>query len=169
MIRKAVPADLVQIEKVLEAVKADMQKNNIDQWDSEYPNKEILNRDIQSQVGWVSDENGEIISYMVLNESCDEEYNLLRWKYASPFLIIHRLFVSPSAQGKGVSSTMIKYAEQYAFENNYHSIRLDAFSLNETANVVYLKKGYELVGTVTFRKGIFNCYEKAIHSNHLQK
>ncbi|MDV7695550.1 GNAT family N-acetyltransferase [Chryseobacterium soli] len=162
MIRKAVPADLVQIEKVLEAVKADMRNNNIDQWDAEYPNKEILERDIESQVGWVSVENGEILSYMVLNESCDEEYNLLSWKYSSPFLIIHRLFVSPSAQGKGVSSTMIQYAEQYASENNYHSIRLDAFSLNETANLVYLKKGYEFVGTVIFRKGVFNCYEKAI-------
>ncbi|MFP3599136.1 GNAT family N-acetyltransferase [Chryseobacterium sp. SIMBA_029] len=162
MIRKAVPADLVQIEKVLEAVKADMHNNNIDQWDAEYPNKEILKRDIESQVGWVSVENGDILSYMVLNEFCDEEYNLLSWKYSSPFLIIHRLFVSPSAQGKGVSSIMIKYAEQYASENNYHSIRLDAFSLNETANLVYLKKGYEFVGTVTFRKGIFNCYEKAI-------
>lgn len=162
MIRKAVPADLVQIEKVLEAVKTDMQKNNIDQWDAEYPNKDILKKDIESQVGWVFAENGEILSYMVLNESCDEEYNLLSWKYTAPFLIIHRLFVSPSAQGRGVSSTMIKYAEQYAFENNYHSIRLDAFSLNETANLVYRKKGYEFVGTVTFRKGIFNCYEKAI-------
>jgi len=162
MIRKAVPADLVQIEKVLEAVKADMHNNNIDQWDEEYPNQEILKQDIESQVGWVFVENGDILSYMVLNESCDEEYHLLSWKYISPFLIIHRLFVSPSAQGKGVSSMMIKHAEEFASENNYHSIRLDAFSLNETANWVYLKKGYEFVGTVTFRKGIFNCYEKAI-------
>ncbi|KFF11325.1 acetyltransferase [Chryseobacterium soli] len=162
MIRKAIPADLFQIEKVLEAVKADMHNNNIDQWDAEYPNKNILKRDIESQVGWVLTENGEIVSYMVLNESCDEEYNLLSWRYASPFLIIHRLFVSPLVQGKGVSSTMIQYAEQYAFENNYQSIRLDAFSLNETANLVYLKKRYEFVGTVIFRKGVFNCYEKAI-------
>ncbi|WP_228459008.1 hypothetical protein [Chryseobacterium bernardetii] len=26
----------------------------------------------------------------------------------------------------------------------------------------YVKKGYEFVGTVRFRKGIFNCYEKAV-------
>lgn len=48
---------------------------------------------------------------------------------------------------------MIKYAEQYASENNYRSIRLDAFSINEPANAVYLKKGHEFVGTMMFRKG----------------
>lgn len=162
MIRKAVPEDLIQIEKVLEDVKKDMYENGIDQWDSEYPNKEIISQDIQSQVGWIFTEDGVVLSYMVLNESCDEEYNLLMWKYASPFLVIHRLFVSPLAQGKGISSMMIRHAEEYAGENKYRSIRLDAFSLNETANLVYLKKRYEFVGTVTFRKGIFNCYEKVI-------
>lgn len=162
MVRKSVFGDLDKVEKVLEEVKADMYESGIDQWDADYPNKDILKHDIQRQIGFIYIENGEVLSYMVLNESCDNEYDALQWKYASPFLVIHRLFVSPSAQGKGISSKMIKYAEQYALENNYRSIRLDAFSLNKTANAVYLKKGYEFVGTVIFRKGIFNCYEKLI-------
>lgn len=162
MIRKSVSNDLIKIEKVLEDVKAHMCIKGIDQWDSEYPNKDILKQDIKHKAGYIYIENGEILSYMVLNESCDKKYNLLTWKYASPFLVIHRLFVSPSAQGKGISSKMIKYAELYALENSYRSIRLDAFSLNEIANAVYLKKEYEFAGTVIFRKGLFNCYEKAI-------
>jgi GNAT superfamily N-acetyltransferase len=162
MIRKSLFDDLVTIEKVLEDVKADMNSNGIDQWDSEYPNRKILKQDIEHQVGYVYVENEKVLSYMVLNESYDKEYDLLTWKYGSPFLVLHRLFVSPTAQGKGISSKMIKFAEQYARENGYNSIRLDAFSLNQTANMVYLQKGYELVGTVTFRKGVFNCYEKAI-------
>ncbi|CAH0207549.1 hypothetical protein [Chryseobacterium sp. Bi04] len=55
---------------------------------------------------------------------------------------------------------MIQYAEEFARRNQYPSIRFDAFSMNDTANAVYTKKGYDLVGTVRFRKGIFNCYEK---------
>ena len=43
---------------------------------------------------------------------------------------------------------MIKFAEQYALENSYSSIWLYAFSLNEIANAVYLKKGYELAAKV---------------------
>ncbi|MGL4581738.1 MAG: GNAT family N-acetyltransferase, partial [Flavobacterium sp.] len=83
------------------------------------------------------------------------------------FLVIHRLFVSPMAQGKGISSQMIQYAEQYAQTNKYASIRFDTYSLNNTANAVYLKKGYTLVGTVQFRKGVFNCYEKEIVKTEL--
>jgi len=59
---------------------------------------------------------------------------------------------------------MIQYAEEYGKTNKYASIRFDAYSLNNTANAVYLKKGYNtLVGTVQFRKGVFNCYEKALY------
>ncbi|SDK56477.1 Acetyltransferase (GNAT) family protein [Pedobacter sp. ok626] len=163
MIRKAMPNDLDIIEEVLEDVKSRMYDDGIDQWDADYPNKDILKQDIQRQVGYVYIENNELLSYMVFNESCDKEYYLLMWKYPSPFLVIHRLFVSPLAQAKGISTKMIRFAEQYAIEHNYLSIRLDAFSLNETANTVYLKKGYEFVGTVIFRKGLFNCYEKAIN------
>ncbi|MCQ9637305.1 hypothetical protein MP477_20340 [Chryseobacterium sp. WG23] len=57
---------------------------------------------------------------------------------------------------------MIRYAEEFARRNQYPSIRFDAFSMNDTANAVYTKKVYDLVGTVRFRKGIFNCYEKVL-------
>lgn len=58
---------------------------------------------------------------------------------------------------------MIRYTEHYALENQYKSIRFDAFSLNNQTNTVYLKKGYKFVGMVSFRKGLFNCYEKEIY------
>lgn len=99
---------------------------------------------------------------MVLNEEYDIEYNDLNWSTSTPFTVIHRLFVKPAAQGKGISSRMIQYAEEYAKTNKYASIRFDAYSINDTANTVYLKKGYRLVGQVQFRKGVFNCYENSI-------
>lgn len=160
-VRKAISEDLLQAVQVLEEVKAHMLNEGIDQWDQEYPNKMVMAEDIEKEEGFVYEEEGDVLAYMSLNEWCDEEYNDLSWKTPEPFIVIHRLFVKPSAQGKGISSKMIRFAEQYALEYQYQSIRFDAFSLNDTANAVYLKKGYELVGTVRFRKGIFNCYEKA--------
>ncbi|PKF75984.1 GNAT family N-acetyltransferase [Chryseobacterium sp. PMSZPI] len=164
IIRKAVQNDVSQATQVLEEVKTHMLDQGIDQWDQEYPNKKVLTEDIEKREGFVYVEDGNVLAYMALNELCDEEYNDLNWKTATPFLVIHRLYVKPDAQGKGISSKMIRYAEEFALEHQYKSIRFDAFSLNDTANAVYLKKGYDLVGTVRFRKGIFNCYEKAILS-----
>ncbi|SJN49412.1 Acetyltransferase [Sphingobacterium sp. JB170] len=139
-----------------------MLREGIDQWDQEYPNNIVLNQDIDEGQAYIYEEHGVVLAYMALNEKCDEEYNDLNWHTNIPFLVIHRLYVKPTAQGSGISSKMIRYAEQYAHEHKYQSIRFDAFSLNETANAVYLKKGYNLVGTVCFRKGVFNCYEKSI-------
>ncbi|GEM63574.1 N-acetyltransferase [Sphingobacterium faecium NBRC 15299] len=162
MIRKGIPKDIIQAAQVLEEVKAYMLNIGIDQWDQEYPNRIVLTQDIDREEAFIYEEQGELLAYMVLNEKCDQEYAELNWKTATPFVVIHRLYVKPSAQGKGISSKMIKYSEQFALENKYQSIRFDAFSLNETANAVYIKKGYASVGTVLFRKGVFNCYEKAM-------
>lgn len=162
MIRAINITDLPQILKALEEVKQNMFTQGIDQWDKHYPNADTIITDIQKEQAYIYTENEQILAYMVLNEEYDVEYNDLRWTSPSPFIIIHRLFVSPTAQGKGISSKMILFAEQYAKNNNYASIRFDAYSLNTTANAVYTKKGYQLVGTVQFRKGVFNCYEKTL-------
>lgn len=162
MIRKAILEDIIQASEVLEEVKAHMLSVGIDQWDQEYPNKMVLTQDIEKEQAFIYEEQGDLLAFMALNEKCDDEYNDLDWNTNTPFLVIHRLYVKPTAQGKGISSRMIRYAEQYAAEHQYRSVRFDAFSLNETANAVYVKKGYVLVGTVSFRKGVFNCYEKAI-------
>ena len=162
MIRKGIPKDIIQAAQVLEEVKAYMLNIGIDQWDQEYPNRIVLTQDIDREEAFIYEEQGELLAYMALNEKCDQEYAELNWKTATPFVVIHRLYVKPSAQGKGISSKMIKYAEQFALENKYQSIRFDAFSLNETANAVHIKKGYASVVTVLYRKGVFNCYEKAM-------
>lgn len=162
MIRPTELIDLPRILETLEQVKQNMLSQGIDQWDEEYPNENIIHRDIQKGQAYIYIQNKEILAYMVLNEEYDIEYNALNWSTPTPFVVIHRLFVKPTAQGKGISSQMIQYAEEYAKTNKYASIRFDAYSLNNTANAVYLKKGYTSVGTVQFRKGVFNCYEKAL-------
>jgi len=56
----------------------------------------------------------------------------------------------------------MNFAEEYARSSGYSSIRLDAFLQNKAALKLYEKRGYENVGTVVFRKGVFNCYEKIL-------
>lgn len=162
MIRPVTLSNLTQTLEVLEKVKQNMLTQGIDQWDEHYPTINTITTDIQKEQAYIYIEHDEILAYMVLNEEYDIEYNELDWSTSTPFIVIHRLFVNPSAQGRGISSQMIYYAEQYAKEQSYTSIRFDAYSLNNTANTIYIKKGYRLVGTVQFRKGIFNCYEKAL-------
>jgi len=103
------------------------------------------------------------MAYLVLNEDSSPEYDALKWKdEGGKHLIVHRLSVGADCQGQGIAGTLMNFAEKHAPSNGYSSIRLDAFLQNKAALMLYEKRGYVKVGTVVFRKGVFNCYEKIL-------
>ncbi|WP_242954159.1 GNAT family N-acetyltransferase [Clostridium puniceum] len=75
---------------------------------------------------------------------------------------MNRLCVNPKYKGKGIATTLIKYAEEFGKVNKYESIRLDVFTNNSNACRLYLKNSYEQRGIITFRKGQFWCMEKKL-------
>jgi len=93
------------------------------------------------------------------------EYAEIPWEYTSGSqLIIHRLFIDPQFQGRGLAQKMLAFAETFADKNCYFSIWLDAFPSNTAAIKIYEKNNYKMRGTVRFRKGEFYCYEKKLRN-----
>jgi len=146
---------------IFKAVKKDMIAHGIDQWDDVYPNIEIIEADIKAKQAYGYFENEQLAGYIALNEHFDLEYNDLNWQFPDDRpLIVHRLAVNPKCQGLGIAKALMQFAEKMAKENGYATIRLDAFSGNVKALQFYDKLGYLFVGYVTFRKGLFHCFEK---------
>ena len=57
-----------------------MRDNGIDQWDADYPNREVIYaEDLQTQTLFAYRENNEVLGIVVLNESQDEEYGDVTW------------------------------------------------------------------------------------------
>jgi len=77
-------------------------------------------------------------------------------------LVIHRLCIDPKFKGQRLATKFVKFAEDFGRANNYKSIRLDAFVENQHALNLYQKNGYQVRGTVAFRKGDFYCFEKKL-------
>lgn len=80
-------------------------------------------------------------------------------------LVVHRLAVRPTAQGKGYGSRMMDFVERYASEQKARTIRLDTYIPNARNMGFYAKRGYiEAEGHVFFapQKGGFACFEKAV-------
>lgn len=77
-------------------------------------------------------------------------------------LIIHRLAVHPLFQNQGFAKRLMDFAEDYAINENFSSIRLDAYSANEKVLRFYEAREYKKRGEVYFpdRKLPFYCYEK---------
>lgn len=160
---RAVPADLPEVLRLFQAATKQMNEQGIPQWDDVYPNRDVLTEDIacgEMTVGRIED---RIACVFVLSEQYDEEYAQGTWRYPeSRFCVLHRLCVHPDFQHRKVAARAMDYIEESLSQAGVESVRLDAFSLNPFALRLYESRGYEKVGQVHFRKGLFYLYEKAL-------
>ena len=122
------------------------------QWDSIYPNEDVISNDVYEGNLHVYIDENIIKGFIILNEFQDREYEAIKWKNdTGKTLVIHRLCINQKYKGKGIATTLIEYAERFAKDNKYESMRLDCFTQNNQKR-----------GTVTFRKGEFFCFEKEL-------
>jgi ribosomal protein S18 acetylase RimI-like enzyme len=160
------PANIEDLEGVLAIVrKATRRMDNlgIPQWDDIYPNRSILQTDIEHQHMQVIESEGSIAGFTTLSEEQPPEYSAVSWLYPGRILVVHRLTIAPEHQGKNFASRLMDSAEEEAASRGYDAIRLDAFTQNPVAMSLYERRGYRKAGTVRFRKGIFFCYEKKLN------
>ena len=100
---------------------------------------------------------------MALNEDQQPGYKDLVWDDAEGRpLVIHRLGVHPAFQKQGLAKQLVRFAEQYAGENSYSSIRLDTFSGNFQAVGLYNALKYKHVGNINFGIGDFWAFEMVV-------
>ena len=106
---------------------------------------------------------GKIVVFYTVNEECDPEYQEAKWKKPEkPHCILHRLCVNPHFQHQGIARQAMEHIQRQAVEKGYQAIRLDVFSKNPHALKLYLGCGFEKVGSVRWRKGVFYLMEKYI-------
>jgi ribosomal protein S18 acetylase RimI-like enzyme len=112
----------------------------------------------------VEDEE-QIVGIVTLDEFQHELYRTIAWgREDGRHLIIHRLAVLPQEQGKGIARKLMDFAEGYAMEHRYASIRFDAYNKNERALRLYKGLGYAKKGEVQFehRTTPFTIFEKIV-------
>jgi ribosomal protein S18 acetylase RimI-like enzyme len=158
---RGAPGDLDGLERLLRAVIAGMRAQGLDQWDEVYPTREVLARDVAAGELWVAS-LGPIAGALVLNTHQDPEYGEVAWELAGRVAVVHRLMTDPAVQGRGVARALMAFAEDEARSRGFDAIRLDAFAQNARALELYARLGYRKAGEVTFRKGRFHCFEKAL-------
>ena len=166
MIQKAVISDLNELYAITKSCAQVLIENQIFQWSENYPSKEILQKDIELQQIWKLTIATQIIGIIVLTEIEDAEYKNVQWiTNNNRNLYIHRLAVHPNFQGKGYAQQLMDFAEHYAKEKQYKSIRLDTFSQNKRNQQFYEKRNYiklEAIYIPTQSEFPFYCYEKIL-------
>ena len=154
-----------RIFKIFKECKEKMENENIFQWTESYPNMEIVIQDIDNKELYELSSETEILGVVCLNVYQDPEYGNIDWlDKTGNALIIHRLAINPVFQNKGLAKILMTFAEEYALNAGFKSIRLDAYSGNEKALRIYECLNYKKRGEVNFlgRKLPFFCYEKIL-------
>ena len=139
-----------------------MRGRGIDQWDDVYPDRATLERDIDEATAFVAMLQGVPVGMAVLNERQEPEYADVPWLCGGRPAVIHRLMVSPTAEGTGIARALMAHLEARARSLGFDCIRLDAFTYNPRAIRFYERSGYRRAGQVRFRKGEFHCFEKRL-------
>ena len=169
MISHGKPEELDAILELTRACGRHMRENGIDQWDENYPDRGSLERDIHSKTLFAYRENDEVLGIVVLNETQDPEYAEMNWTTSESDrnIVVHRLAVSPNHQGKGIARKIMDFAEDWAKEHQYDSIRLDTFSQNPRNQRFYKNRGYTELGSVflSYKKEYpYFCYELLLNA-----
>jgi ribosomal protein S18 acetylase RimI-like enzyme len=163
MIRKGASTDIDNIIRLTKACAVDMISKNIFQWNEFYPSKEAFLKDVKRDELYILELENNIIGCVVISTLMDDEYLPISWLSENDNNIyIHRLAIHPKHQKKGYAKKLMNYAEAYAKENNYVSVRLDTFSQNKRNQKFYESRGYKRLGDIFFPKQSnhpFYCYE----------
>jgi GNAT superfamily N-acetyltransferase len=163
-IRFATLQDMTVLMRLVRDCIDEMRRAGIDQWDDVYPDEATLRADMHAQSMYLAKRDGHgAIGAFVLNEFQNPEYSDVPWAITDlRVAVLHRLMVSPPFQRQGIARDLMHRAENRAATLGYGAIRLDAFSLNPGALRLYQALGYRDAGAVTFRKGVFRCFEKRL-------
>lgn len=165
VIRRAALFDVPAIMFIVRAALPLMHASGNHQWDDNYPSTEIFLRDIQRKELWVADFDGVLGGVAAITTEQTPEYANVGWDLNEPALVIHRLVVDPEFRGHGIAVALMQEAEALAEEQAIHVLRVDTSHLNEAAQRMFLKLGYNYSGeiTIAYRPGlIVRCYEKRI-------
>ena len=156
--------DIDQLNSLVRCCIEAMRAIGIDQWDDAYPTPSDHVHDIQSGTLYVvTAANQTVVGSVVLNDKPEPEYSLVKWTIQkSRVAFVYRLMVHPRYQRHGIARQLMQFAENRALDLDFGAIRLDAFIANPAALRLYASLGYQVAGTVMFRKGPFHCFEKGL-------
>lgn len=164
-IEKGNASDLDSLFKIYKAAKETLEDNNIYQWTDNYPTRQIIGNDIESDVLYILKNNNEIIGAINISEDQEVEYEAIDWQFnEAKVLVIHRLVIHPKSQKRGYAKLLMDFAEKYAKQNNFTSIRLDAYSQNKRVVEFYKRRHYFIRGEIYFPEREYPFYgmEKAL-------
>lgn len=163
-IRKATLKDIPTIWEILQQAIRRRREDGSIQWQDGYPNPDVVTHDIEKGSGYVLSEEDKLIAYGSIAINDEPEYFRLlgKWLTDGDFVVVHRIAVADSHIGKGLATTLLLHAEEFALQHSVSSVRIDTNFDNGPMLRIIEKLGFVYCGEVYFRGSPRRAYEKVL-------
>ena len=168
-IRKSSLPDLPYLMPIFEEARKTIAALGINQWQNGYPSEDVIKADIENGESYSAENYGNIIGTFAMILSGEPTYDKIyegTWKSGNEnreYLTIHRVAISVASRGTGVSSGIIKFAEDFAKGNGKNAIRIDTHEGNAVMRRMLEKHGFSYCGIIYLENGDARvAYEKEI-------
>ena len=164
LFRKAQISDIPEIWVILQKAIQRRKEEGSNQWQDGYPNPEVIQNDIEKEIGFVLTDNQKIIGYTAVLINDEPEYARIegKWVTNADFVVFHRVAISEDYLGKGLAKIMIGCIEDYALQNKIYSVKADTNFDNHAMMAIFNRLGYVYCGEVYFRGSARRAYEKVL-------
>lgn len=149
--RLAKEVDREKIEKIYEDGSLKLKSLGINQWQgNEKPNLNNFSNLNENKIIYVLEDKEIIVSTLIIYDKDDDyENNLVgTWNSPKPYVALHRIATLSGARKKGYGRKIIEFAESYARENNFKSVRIDTHRENKPMQNLLSSMEYNFVGLV---------------------
>ncbi len=159
--RKAVPEDMDALLALYEQGRTAIARFGIDQWQNGYPARSDVEKDMEADVLWVSEEPdmpGKIASVMALIFTGEPTYDVItggEWLTGDThaYAAVHRITVSPDFRNRGVAGQTMAFGMESARNAGFTSLRIDTHQGNLAMRGMLEKNGFTHCGTIFLESG----------------
>lgn len=162
--RKATAEDAARIWEIILQAKAQMLRQNKQQWDETYPLPENIASDIRNGYAYVLCNESRIIAYAAVVFDGELAYNSIdgRWLSEQPYVVVHRLAVADEMKQKGIASLFMQKIEELSRSLGIHSFKVDTNFDNFYMHKMLEKLGFSYCGEISYQRGSRMAYEKLL-------
>ena len=165
--RRLRAAALSEVELAMDIInqaKAHLRAQGIDQWQTGYPYRDCLERDVRTGKGYFLEEDGIPLGYLCVDFDGEPAYDHLNgtWAREEPYVVVHRLALSDAARGRGAAGTAFQLVEDLCRDRGGREFRVDTDAGNHKMQHILAKQGFQYRGTIRFDNSEKIAYEKLL-------
>ncbi len=169
VIRKTRREDIRAIMPIFDEARRTIATLGIDQWQNGYPSEEVILSDIELEQSYLCELDGDVCGTFAIISCGEPTYDKIydgHWltgDESQDYIAIHRVAISVSSRGSGLSGKFISYAADFAKNLGRKSLRIDTHRGNLVMRRMLEKNGFSYCGVIYLENGDERvAYEKII-------